>query len=74
MTLFSEIMQVLSILSKLSSRARMSILIAYLESSQKIEYDKYDIIDIRRDSIFRHLTHGGGLLVILDIFGNFLFF
>jgi len=25
-------------------------------------------------SIFRHMTHGGVLLVILDIFGSFLFF
>jgi hypothetical protein len=25
-------------------------------------------------SIFRYLTYGGGLLVILDIFGSFLFF
>jgi hypothetical protein len=30
----------------------MSILIAYLESSQKIESDEYDIIDMRGHSIF----------------------
>jgi hypothetical protein len=30
----------------------MSILITYLESSQKIESNEYDIIDMQRDSIF----------------------
>jgi hypothetical protein len=59
--------------------ARMSILIVDLESSRKIEYDKYDIVCTRGHSIlavsiFRHLTHDDALLVILDVFDIFLKF
>jgi hypothetical protein len=52
----------------------MLILIAYLESSRRIEFDEYDIIDMQRDSIFRHTIFGIGLLVVPGIFGVFLFF
>jgi hypothetical protein len=37
----------------------MSIMIAYLESSRKIKYDEYYIIEMRRDSIL--------LVYVLDI-------
>jgi hypothetical protein len=57
----------------------MSILIADLESSRKIESDEYDIIDSEDIlflvlAIFRHMTHDDVLLVILDVFDSFLFF
>jgi hypothetical protein len=42
----------ISIFSRWSTRARMSIMIVDLESSQKIESDEYDIIDMRAYSIF----------------------
>jgi hypothetical protein len=48
----SSDMQGLTIFSRWSSRPCMSILIAYLESPRRIESDEYDIIDMRRDSIF----------------------
>jgi hypothetical protein len=57
----------------------MSIMIAYLESSQKIESDEYDIIGIDEIiflvvSIFRHTKFSNGLLVVPDIFGVFTIF
>jgi hypothetical protein len=57
----------------------MSILITYLESTQKLNLMSMisltckDILFLAV-SIFRHMTHGGVLLVILDIFYSFLFF
>jgi hypothetical protein len=57
----------------------MSILIAYLKPHGKsnpmsmISLTCDDILFLAM-SIFRHLTHGDGLLVISDIFGSFLFF
>jgi uncharacterized membrane protein len=57
----------------------MSILIAYLESSRKsnpmsmISLTCEDILFLAV-SIFRHVTHGSVLLVILDVFDSFLFF
>jgi hypothetical protein len=49
---FRDDLSQISIFSKLSTGARMSILIADSESLRKIESDEYDIIDIRGDSIF----------------------
>jgi uncharacterized membrane protein len=56
----------------------MPILITYLEFSQKIESDEYDILTCDNIlflalSIFRHLTHGSVLVVILGVFDSFLF-
>jgi hypothetical protein len=56
------------IFSRWSTRARMKILIAYLESSWTCE----DILFLTV-SIFRHMTHGSVILVIMDIFDRFLF-
>jgi hypothetical protein len=42
----------ISIFSKWSTRARMLILIANSKSSQKTEFDEYDIIDMQAHSIF----------------------
>jgi hypothetical protein len=43
------------IFSKLSAKARMSIMIADLESSQKTESDEYDIIDMQAHSILSNV-------------------
>jgi hypothetical protein len=56
----------------------MSILIAYLKSSQRIKSDEYDIIDMMRDSIFCSLFLDILYLTmdseVPDIFGGFLSF
>jgi hypothetical protein len=49
--LFWDDLSTFSIFSRWSTRAHVSILIAYLESSQKIESDEYDIIDMQQHSI-----------------------
>jgi hypothetical protein len=45
----------ISIFSRLSTKACMSILIVDLESSRKTESNEYDIIDMRAHSIFSSL-------------------
>jgi hypothetical protein len=69
--LFQDDFSQISIFSRLSTRARMSILIVDSDSLRKIESNEYSIIDMRGLSIFRHWTHGGSLLVIPSIFGEF---
>jgi hypothetical protein len=49
----SSNMQGITNFSRWSSKPCMSILIAYLESSWKIEFDEYDIINMQCDSIFK---------------------
>jgi hypothetical protein len=57
----------------------MSILIAYLESSQKTESDEYNSLTCGETlflsmSILKRVTFGSDLLVIPNTFGVFLFF
>jgi hypothetical protein len=69
----------MSIFSRWSTRARMSILIVDLESSRKpnpmsmTSLTCEDILFLAV-SIFRHLTHGSVLIVIVDVFDSSLKF
>jgi hypothetical protein len=51
--LFWDDLAHISIFSRLSTRARMSILVADSRSLQKIESNEYNILDMRRLSISR---------------------
>jgi hypothetical protein len=49
----------------------MSILIVNYESLREIESNEYKFMDMQTNFYFWQWTHGGGLLVISSIFGEF---
>ena len=53
--LFRDDLSQISIFSRLSTEARMSIIVVNSESLQKIKYDEYDIIDMRAHFVFSNV-------------------